>query len=130
MHDADIYSFISGISSDDEYDIIFESNVLNGNENCQQKNRSQIASDLARKLAGGGVLIFVEPGKKENKQDLNRIRDLLFATDCIYSDVTSRKSKVFVDNISLLSDVKKLGLRNDKVDEHWFCYSLFKKRGE
>lgn len=130
MHDADIYSFISGISSDDEYDIIFESNVLNGNENCQQKNRSQIASDLARKLAGGGVLIFVEPGKKENKQDLNRIRDLLFATDCIYSDVTSRKSKVFVDNISLLSDVKKLGLRNDKVDEHWFCYSLFKKRGK
>lgn len=33
-------------------------------------------------------------------------------------------------HLSLLSEVKKLGLRKDKIDEHWFYYAVVKKRGE
>ena len=88
---------------------------------------NHFAVELTQKLSEEGTLILIEPGKSANTKELAAIKNTLRYDDFIYCDVSTRKAKVIVKNISLYSDVKKLGLRNDKNEEHWFTYSLFRK---
>ena len=123
----DIYSFAQNMPNENEYDLIIESNVLNGNENLQSQKSQHFASELANNLAEGGSLILIEPGKTINAKELESIEDSLCCYDFICCDISACKAKVIVKDISLYTAVKQLGLRNDKRDEHWFTYSLFRK---
>lgn len=127
VYTEDIHSFVGKMSDENEYDMIIESNVLNGNEDLQSAKINNFAAELTQKLSEGGALVLIEPGKGRNVIELTAIRDYLRYDDFIYCDVSARKAKVIVKDISLYLDVKKLGLRNAKIDEHWFAYSLFRK---
>jgi len=122
----DIYSFAE-TSPEKDYDLILESNVLNGNENLRQDKTDNLILALADKLADKGALILIEPGKNINVDELKRIGYLLFRHKKFFCRVEPRKTKVLVDNMTLVKSVKELGLRSDKSDEHWFSYTVFGK---
>ena len=123
----DIYDFADNSPDDKGYNLILESNVLNGNENLQQDKTDKLIFELADKLADKGSLILIEPGKNINVAELKRIGCLLAKYKKFLCRVNPRKIKVLVDKISLLKNVKELGLRYDKRDEHWFSYTIFGK---
>lgn len=123
----DIYSFAETSPDEKDYDLILESNVLNGNENIQQDKTDKLILALADKLADKGSLILIEPGKNINFAELKRIGYLIARHRKFSCRVEPRKTKVLVDNMTLVKSVKELGLRNDKRDEHWFSYTIFGK---
>lgn len=123
----DIYHFAESSTNNKDYDLILESNVLNGNENFQQEKTDKLILSLVAKLADEGALILIEPGKNIYLDELKRIGRLIVDYKACLCQIKPRKIKVLVDNITLLKDVKLLGLRNDKCDEHWFSYTIFGK---
>lgn len=121
----DIYCFAENSTDNQKYDLILESNVLNGNENLLQEKTDKLIFSLADKLADEGSLILIEPGKNINVEELTRIGYSLTECKNFSCRIKPRKIKVLVDKIELLKIVKDLGLRSDNRDEHWFSYTIF-----
>lgn len=121
----DIYYFSENSTDLEKYDLILESNVLNGNENLQQEKTDRLIFSMADKLNDKGSFILIEPGKNINLDELARIGDSLACYKNFYFRVAPRKIKVPVDKITLLKTVRALGVRNDKREEHWFSYTIF-----
>ena len=121
----DIYCFTENSTDNQKYDLILESNVLNGNENLLQEKTDKLIFSLADKLDDEGSLILIEPGKNINVEELKRIGYSLTECKNFSYRIKPRKIKVLVDKIHLLKIVKDLGLRSDNRDEHWFSYAIF-----
>ena len=126
----DIYSFAQNNTDDDTYDLILESNVLNGNENIQNSKTDELILALVDKLKENGQLILIEPGKIINRNELNRIMRLLFSYDFIRCESAPRIISVPLTKISLFKKVKEIGLRYSEKAEHWFSYTVFHKEGQ
>lgn len=126
FQNKDIYADSDNMFDEGKYDLILESNVLNGNENFQEENVKKLVGRCLNSLNDGGMLVLIEPADKTSIMMFKQIRRFV-VNDFIYCDAYQEKKRVSVEGISLLRDVKTLGLRSDKQDSHWFSYAVFRK---
>lgn len=120
--DAISYLHNTGLS----YNLIYESNMLNGWEHINRDDISQLASDISKSMVNFGLTILVEPA--DNRIDM--LKDLSYRIEfspgmsVICSD---ERDSTNLENIQLYCDVVDYGLITKKQKVHKFRYAIYEK---
>jgi len=109
---GDAFEFVKNDGG--EYDIVLESNLVNGYESGAASRADGLMNDITRLLSEGGYAILIEPGRKENEALL---RSLAGGAGEV------KKTSVALSDNAACEKIRDCGLRNGSP-EHWFTYLM------
>lgn len=120
---------------DENYDLILESNVFNLNEGVS-KNEIQVVEKLAQKLNKHSSIIMIEPGKDNMLTSLRKIKNYFKGSDLLHIFAPCSCKNMWceqyataalkINNISLLKELNKIGIRSKDLDYHYFEYLILR----
>ena len=112
-----------------EYNLVFESNMLNSAEGMGVQSIGNFAKILSKTLNDNGAVILIEPGTKEDEAFLKRIESIASREKTAEPFVQSKKAAVIISEITLYREAVSIGLRSGGIDRHWFSYLVMKRGG-
>jgi ribosomal protein RSM22 (predicted rRNA methylase) len=130
LYGIDAFDYLGSLKKE-EYDIILESNLVNCFENSEADNEKIIDSyvnAVNNGLKPKGHVIFIEPGTNEKVYELEELSDVLINKANCIKFVKPLKSNVNINQLSILQDLIKVGLRTCAKDKHWFSCMLMQKK--
>ena len=129
----DIGSFFE-LPTQDKFDYIIESNVLNPNEKIKDSSLDHLCDAFAGILNPHASVIMIEPAKRGLREYLYKIKNLLVKSGlsvfspCMCENEFCRAlpmARVDLRGISLIQDLRAVGIFNEK-DYHYFEYAVMR----
>ena len=120
---ADAFDFINKIT-DPAFNIVLESNMLNQDENIPDEALSTIGEGFARSLCEEGIVILIEPGKRDQLPILEKV----VSHDSLKRIVDPQITSVDASSITLVEQCLKTGIRRKAIAEHWYSVVVAERK--
>ncbi len=113
--------------SDSAYDIILESNMMNVSEGLSGEKMAAWLHGVEAGLKPNGFLIQIEPGKTDDKNNLQRIAAAL---QPIAQFNAQGQNAIDVEGFTIQKETEKARIRYAHKTEHWFNWLLVRRNKE
>ncbi len=115
--------------SNQEMDLILESNMLNPNEHIQEHQLVELVSNVCKALRNYGSFLMIEPEGPEMMRYLRAIVKNANKSDSLLHEIrVCEHASIDLTQMQIVQDVIRKGLRVKAIEAYGYCYALLERK--